>query len=196
MIYASQNQTSEIRIIYSDVREAYNYIVKTCVKNGDDAVIIRSGAVIENIEALYTAMESYDMVSGVVLDPDNTQFALSHTPISAFPFPRFMSKNKITGIKEVQWVDGPVIGLKLCTMETNGYFDTILPEFYSLVDYAVRARWCNLKVAICHDTQILFVNENTFSSVLQEKEQEQLILGKHLFGRKYGGAILQSLTGE
>lgn len=191
-------ENDEVCINYTDVRKAYNHIVKTCIKNEWDAVIIRSGAKIDNLEALFTTMDTHDMVSGVVLDPNNTQYALSHTPSSAYPYPKFISKNKTTGVKETQWVDGPVIGLKLCTMENNGYFDTILPEIYSFVDYAVRARWCNLKVAVCHDTQILFVNDNIFSGVLKENEeqQKQLILGRHLMERKFGGALLQSLTGE
>lgn len=178
---------------YVDIRDAYNAALTLGVKEDLDVVLIRSGSQISNLGELLKS--PYDITMATIIDPKNTNFEYTFKTASAFPTPAFLKGNLSTGTEETFWLDGPVIYIKNRVILSTGLMDLNLTEHFSIIDYSIRARWNNFTLGLCHDCHIIYVNEKAFSCVLSS-EETNIILGQHIFARKYNGEILNSLLGK
>ncbi|MCK4521162.1 MAG: hypothetical protein KAU20_01220 [Nanoarchaeota archaeon] len=183
--------------IASSLIDAFNIAREHSIKHRENMLMIRSGALMENkgIHSMISSLKTHDVVLGTMLDPQNKNIEYTRKVEAGFPIPKFAKGEAISGITDSWWIDGAVLGFSLKALLATGEFDNAVQEHFFMVDYSIRARWTQMKIAINHDAPVEYLNTKPFSSVFKDRENEIFHLGQHNFLRKHGGDILRTLRG-
>ena len=166
--------------------------------DGNHALFIKSGTEFDPEDMKLFVKECMDSPSGMAMpgtvDGNNGNLEFTYSVYSLFPQPVFQKGERRDLVQEFLWLDGPVIFLSNETMLAVGAFDSMMGDYYAIIDYSVRVRWHQYPVTVYHSRAVTFLNSKPYDSVFTDRATNAFYLSRSNFKRKYGGSVLSILT--